>query len=419
MNIVFRKSNGAVLAASEYRQGATIINPPALEIFPSFNGTLHGSFIMDSSSLPSNFAASSYINYNVDNPVTPTTVVLKYYVELVVPSPTMQADGASVQTITINIKDSTGTLITVGTYSIGLTADKGFLSTPLINTVSGTASLLFYASKEVGQTTIRAFDTDVETITGIGGLIPALSAPVTFAATSYIASPLSPLANTAVIPNPMYSQHAMINFYNGKPVPVGVEILSSVEGSIGTNSAGMTTVYTTSGAANDIAKFATVLNHIRRRVEGKASFVFAPPQDSTWFWLGIAATDISTVQPSVGAPISGKTIMAIGVDTSAGYQFFQAMCSDGVITSQGNNLGFKPNDATLFQLDISWGNDAGSDSVTFTLTALEGNTGSSTTTLTGAGLPPQDTPMGIIGSVKAIMAAVKSFEMKSVYVQHS
>lgn len=420
MRIVYRLSNGIVLNAQTYGS----MDPEALDIFPSYNPTLHGTIVLSNAVVPTDFE-SQWDQYQVDSIPSPTAVVKKNHVVVGVglPSSTqLPADGATQQTILIQIQDSSNVPVVTGSYTLNIKASKGFITPAQVTTVSGMATVTLFASKDVGEIQVSATDTDTEPITGLPSVLSGLNSSIECVSTATLTSPLDPAANSAIIPKPSYAQHCMVNFYHGKAVGAGIGIQSDVQGVMGTGTLGQTTDYTTAASIGDIAKFDSYLDEFRRRFDGKATFIFAPPPTGSKMWLGFSDSDVSDIDPTAGAALNGKSVAAIGVDTSSGAASFSVILSDGVITSTVSGFGasFKNSSATLYKLEIEMFSDATGAGFIFTLTKLAGGTGSSMLSFLSSapGVMAQDNPFGIIGSIKATAASAVKFGAKSVYVQH-
>lgn len=190
MRIVYNKITGAVLAAGQFNDGDRIIEPAILVIFPLFNATYHASFTVDLG-LPSDLV-QNYLNYMVDNPVTPTTVVVKNHIQLVPTSTTMTADGKETNSITANILNASAGGVN-GTFNLAIVTKSIFAQQNTLATTGTPSTGVFsvISGLSTDTATVQAIDTNVDPVVGVPSLLPSNLVTIQLVPSSSAQSPLS------------------------------------------------------------------------------------------------------------------------------------------------------------------------------------------------------------------------------------
>jgi hypothetical protein len=199
MRIVYKLTSGAVLMAGESADGDTIVNPTAVQIFPGYNPALHGNFAVNTG-LPSDLRKRPSF-YQVDNTVTPTTVISKFHIEVTAASYSLVADGISKTQITIEVKNASGgTEAAPRTVNVSTTA--GFLSKKQVTVYGVNTEIVLTSGLDTVDAIVAVADNDVDVTPEFAptpGLIGGQSPSIVMSANIIITGPLAGLEQSSRI----------------------------------------------------------------------------------------------------------------------------------------------------------------------------------------------------------------------------
>jgi hypothetical protein len=140
MQIVYKLTSGAVLAAAQSQDGDQIINPTPAQVFSGFNPSLHGNLVLNSG-FPADLSSNPR-QYQVTPIPTPTAVIPKYHILVQTFASSLPADGTTEIAISLSILDASNAVVNTA-RTLNLSCSAGFLSQAQIATVAGVATLVY------------------------------------------------------------------------------------------------------------------------------------------------------------------------------------------------------------------------------------------------------------------------------------
>jgi hypothetical protein len=340
MRIVYNTLSGAVLAAGQWSSGDVIVEPSALQIFPEFNGTYHSSFTVDAG-LPADLIPN-YLNYSVDNPITPTTVVAKNHIQLIPTSTTMTADGKETNAITANILNASDVGVN-GTFNLAIVTKSVFAQQNTLATTGTPSTGVFtvVSGLVTDAATVQAIDTNVDPVVGVPGLLPSNLVQIQLSPSSAAQSPLA-----SVSPSSKAVRSGSWAFNGNGAVYASNMSEPNQEGanSPANEPEGMMTEYEAVGFTTGGAIFGGMTIYANQLVDMYFRFKTMTIAVQRW-WLGLFSVDPSgtnTPTSAVGFRFMG------GTDTG-----WVAYYNDGTTTTAIPTGVAVAND-TLYEMEVSY-----------------------------------------------------------------
>ena len=412
MRVVYNSATGVVLCAALSMHGAEL---SALQIYSLYDPTAQGTFTIDDSSLSSEFLMPrAWKDCVVDNVISPTNIVKKNHLVVTTSSSSMVAGGVSNQTVTIQVMNAAGALVTTGVYTLTLSTTSGFLKDRTVTTAAGVATTTLYSSRDTGSAIITAVE-------NTNAILEGGSLQIVFYANGLIPADISD--STLVVSKPFVKSSCLVSFNNAKAHGVGCEVLTDVGGVVGASSIALMTDYTTGTVIGNIAKVLTPYNLTKKKFNFSASFVFQLSSivDVT-HWIGLSGGDPSSKRVAdLGAVPIGFPFVGLVFEQGqfAGSQdmsfYFDSGLTSGFIDIIPSLVPTSSN--SLYQLDVvSLGVGAG---ITCTLKIIAGDNVGKIQTWTNiqTWAPGDNDFMGMVASANTKAASAKVLSLKSMYLE--